>query len=82
MFHGTFWTNGRKNIAGISRFGDVALMSLPITYLYSCREKPHRELFANIPSLLSVLLTVFFQSSPKIHDMTTGEDANKDRFKD
>jgi len=84
MFQGKFWTNGRTNIAGISRFGNVAWC--PGLYRFHacalCHEVPHRELFANIPSLLSLLLTVFFQSSPKIHDMITGEDANKDRFKD
>jgi len=33
-----------------------------------CHEVSHRELFANIPPLPFVLLTVFFQSSPMIHD--------------
>jgi len=33
-----------------------------------CHEVSHRELIANIPSLPFVLLTVFFQSSPEIHD--------------
>ena len=81
FFPGTFWTDGRTNIAGISRFGEVARH--PGLYGFRtctlCHEVSHRELFANIPSLPFVLLTVFFQSSPRV--MTTGEDRNKDRFK-
>jgi len=37
-----------------------------------CHEVSHWELFANIPSLPFVLLTVFFQSLPKIHDHRWG----------
>jgi len=82
LFTGTFWIHGRTNIAGISRFEEVAWC--PGLYWFHtcalCHEVSHRELFANILFLPFVLLTVFFQSSLKTH-MTKGEDRNKDRFK-
>ena len=50
-FLGAFWTHGRTNIAGISRFGEVAwhpgLCGFQTCAL--CHEVLHRELFANIP---------------------------------
>jgi len=76
FFPGTFWTHGRTNTAGISRFGEVGwhpgICGFQTCAL--CHEVSHRELFANIPSLPFVLLTVFFQSSPKNHDHRWGSE--------
>ena len=80
IFPATFWTHGRTNVDVISRFGEVDWH--PWLYGFQpcalCHEVPHRELIANISSLPFVLLTTFFQSSPKIHDHTRR--SNKDHF--
>ena len=66
---GTFWTRGRTNVAGISRFGEAAWRHGRYGFQTCalCHQVSHWELFANIPSLPFILLTVFFQSLPNIH---------------
>ena len=70
FFPGTFWTHGRTDIQQVGSLDSEKW--LDILYGFQtctlCHEVSHRELIANIPSLPFVLLTVFFQSSPKIHD--------------
>jgi len=53
-----FWTYGRTNLAGISRFGEMAGYS-GLYKIHSCalrREVSHHELFAKIPSLRLYLI--------------------------
>ena len=76
FFPGTFWIHGRTNIAGISRFEQVAWC--PGLYWFHtcalCHEVSYRELFANILSLPFVLSIVSFQSSLKTHDQRWGSE--------
>ena len=76
MFPGTFWTRGRISIAGSSRLGEVAWHSglYGFQTCVVCHEVSHRDLFANIPSLPFILLTLFFQPSPKIYGHRWGSE--------
>ena len=82
FFPGIFWTHGRTNIAGISRVGEEVAWH-PGIYRFQtcvlCHEGSHWEIFAINSSLPFVVLTVFFQLSPKIRDHMWGR--NKDQFK-
>jgi len=70
IFPVTFWTHGRTNVDGISRFGEAARHSKLYEFhsCALCNKVSHRELLAKFPSLLLALGTVFLQSLPKLHD--------------
>jgi len=74
IFSGTFWSHGRTNVAGFSRFGEVAQHS-GLYEFHSCAlccEVSYRELFAKISSQLIPLGILFVQSLPKIHTIGQG----------
>ena len=74
IYPGAFRTHGRTNIAGVSRFGEVALH--PGLYRFQicalCHEVSHWELYANIPSLPFFLSQ--YSLNRHLRFMTTGEE--------
>jgi len=79
IFRRTFWSHGRTNAAGISRFGGKVPRHSVLYEFHSCGTvlqsvTRHRELFANIPSLPLVLEIALFQSLHKIHDHRLGSE--------
>jgi len=76
VFRWVFWTHGRTNVAGISRFVEVGRHS-ELCEFHSCalcHEVSHHWLFTKIPSLPLTPEIILFRSLPKIQDHWEGSE--------